>query len=365
MQVALTVVPGGRISQAAPSKDADSSPDRIAHLAKDLSAKMQETVDEINHVNMTTRLLAMNAKIEAARAGAMGAAFSVVAGEIGVLSERTMLSTKKMIGETQDAVGELEKISETLATRVRGTRLSDLALTNIDLIDRNLYERSCDVRWWATDSSAVDALSREDEAAFSHASARFRQILASYTVYFDLVLCDLQGNVVANGRPDRYKSRGMNCSGAEWFKSAVATRSGEEFGFESVHASPLVGGQRILAYSCCVRRDGKPDGRPLGVLGILFNWDALAQTIVTSVPLSDSEKESTRVCIVDRSGTILADTENQHMARLDLLTPDILSSGKNAVIKPVQGTDCLIAHADAPGYETYTTGWHSIIIQKR
>ena len=30
-------------------------------------------------------------------------------------------------------------------------------LTNIDLIDRNLYERSCDVRWWATDSSVVDA----------------------------------------------------------------------------------------------------------------------------------------------------------------------------------------------------------------
>lgn len=36
--------------------------------------------------------------------------------------------------------------------------MTDLALNVVDLIDRNLYERSCDVRWWATDSAVVQAL---------------------------------------------------------------------------------------------------------------------------------------------------------------------------------------------------------------
>ena len=32
----------------------------------------------------------------------------------------------------------------------------DLSLNAIELIDRNLYERTCDVRWWATNSAVVD-----------------------------------------------------------------------------------------------------------------------------------------------------------------------------------------------------------------
>ena len=34
----------------------------------------------------------------------------------------------------------------------------DLALNAIEFIDRNLYERTCDVRWWATDSAVVDCV---------------------------------------------------------------------------------------------------------------------------------------------------------------------------------------------------------------
>ena len=30
------------------------------------------------------------------------------------------------------------------------------------MIDRNLYERTCDVRWWATDGDMVNALDKKD-----------------------------------------------------------------------------------------------------------------------------------------------------------------------------------------------------------
>jgi hypothetical protein len=353
------------MSSAADDRDANVNPERIASLTRELAAKMHETVDEINDVNRTTRLLAINAKIEAARAGAVGASFSVVAGEIGALAERTTVSTKAMMAETQIAIVELEKISETLSTKVRGTRLSDLALTNIDLIDRNLYERSCDVRWWATDSSAVDACRDQSRDAYRYASERFRVILSSYTVYYDLVLCDMDGNVVANGRPDLFRSQGMNCAHAEWFQSALKTRSGEEFGFESVHESPLVNGKRILAYSCCVRDTSGGGARPIGVLGILFNWDALAQTIVHATPLPVSEKAATRVCIVDSSGLILADTAGRML--VDTINfphrADIFSEPKTAITVTIAGKPHCIAHAKSPGYETYATGWHSVVIQ--
>ena len=345
---------------------ANSSPERIAEVADQLVVRMQQSSGVIAKINSQTRMLSLNAQIEAARAGGTtGAAFGVVASAIRDLSDQTALVSEDLARETAQANESLQRIIRTLATNVRGTRLSDLALGNIDLIDRNLYERSCDVRWWATDSSGVEALTRKTAEAYQHCSRRFGVILNSYTVYHDLVLCDLDGKIVANGRPAQYRSGGMSCASAPWFTEALATRSGEEFGFESVHVSPLVNDQRVLAYSCCVREGGDITGKPLGVLGILFNWDALAQTIVHDTPLAPDEKQRTRVCIVDDAGRVLADTQGRQLQDT-LLLPDwsrLKSLKKGFVTASYEGRECCIGHAVSPGYETYSTGWHSLLIQ--
>lgn len=343
------------------------NPERIAQLTGLLAVKVNKTIREIAKINDRTRLLSFNAQIEAARAGgATGAAFGVVASAIRDLSEKTSDVSGKMSEETRDAIDELERISKILATHVRGTRLTDLALTNIDLIDRNLYERSCDVRWWATDSSPINALTQKTPQAYQHCGQRLGVILKSYTVYLDLVLCDLDGKVVANGRPETYRSVGANCRDEAWFQQALATRSGEEFGFQSLHQSPLTDGQRVLVYSCCVRSEGDGQNKPLGVLGILFGWDALAQTIMHDTPLSPEEQEKTRVCIVDEAGLILADSRNRLLQEtLDL--PDralVFAEKKGFTLGTYEGAACCVAHARSPGYETYATGWHSLLIQK-
>ncbi len=349
------------------SAESNCTPERIAELAGILTVRMRNAIRVISKINDRTHLLSLNARIEAARAGGeAGEAFGVVASAIKDLSAQTATAAQKMASETQEAIGELQRISQTLATNVRGTRLCDLALTNIELIDRNLYERSCDVRWWATDSSPVEALNQQTPEAYRYCSKRFGVILNAYTVYLDLVLCDLNGKIVANGRPDRYKSQGMTCAQAPWFRAALETKSGDEFGFQSVHASPLVNGERVLAYSCCVRTDGEAHGKPLGVLGILFNWDALAQTIVTDTPLPPDEKDRTRVCIVDKDGFVLADTENRQLQEtLDFAErPSLFQEKQGFLHARFGGADCCIAHAHSPGYETYATGWHALIIQK-
>ncbi len=68
---------------------------------------------------------------------------------------------------------------------------------NIDLIDRCLYERTCDVRWWATDSAVVDALAHATPHSYEYATRRLGVILKAYTVYLDLVLADHTGIIMA------------------------------------------------------------------------------------------------------------------------------------------------------------------------
>jgi len=338
----------------------------IRHLSKSIASKMNNSLRQIDDINMRVRLLSFNAQIQAAKAGDAGRTFAVVANEIGNLSTNTARVAEGLAQETKQDITQLSDISSRLDSVVRGARLVDLAMTNIDLIDRNLYERSCDVRWWATDSSAVEALTNPGPDSSRFACERLGVILNAYTVYYDIVLCDLNGTVIANGRSGRFKSIGMNVAANDWFRKARTSASGDDFGFESVHSSPLVQGQHILAYSCGVRRNGQSNGELIGVLGILFNWEALAQTIVHRTPLSPSEKDVSRVCIIDSAGHVLADTKNAILKeRINLPQLDaLIHQGKGFVIGDYNGTHTLFALAVAPGYETYSTGWNSLIIQQ-
>ena len=265
------------------------SPERITNLTLQLSSNMDNAIKDIQRITFQSRILSLNAKVEAARAGKMGAAFSVVATEMGSLSHEIKNLVENLENESSKDFKEIAKINDHIATNYRGLRLSDLALTNIDLIDRNLYERSCDVRWWATDNSFVDALTKSTQDAYDFASKRMGIILDAYTVYFDLVLCNLEGTIVANGERELYDSMGKDASATKWFNAALKCATGDYFGWETVHRSPLVNGELALLYSAAIRENGDKNGKILGVLGIIFKYAALAQTIVENTPLSKEE----------------------------------------------------------------------------
>lgn len=367
MSGALIIPDGSSLPQVQSVKEKGGfTLERVAELSDILANKVESTINEIERLNGQTHMIAINARIEASRAGMTGKAFSVVAEQMNDLSSKIGVVSKKMRNESRDSIEELGNLIKTQATQVRGTRLSDIALTNIDLIDRSLYERSCDVRWWATDDSVVNALSSRKKEDYDFVSKRLGIILNSYTVYFDLVLCDIDGNIVANGRPETYRSVGMNAKNSEWFSSAMRTTSGKEFGFQTVGRCNLVNNELSLVFSCTVREHGDQNGKISGVLGALFRWEDLAQKIVKSVPISDEEKGRTRICIVDENGLVLADSKDLMLEEtIEFLKDDcIFSQKKGFMVSEHKNERCCIAHAFSPGYETYSSKWHSFIIQK-
>jgi hypothetical protein len=355
------------LSAPTPSKKSIvATPERITELSDTLLSRVRESIKDISTINLQARVLSINAQIEASRAGEAGRSFAVVGQEMVSFSNSIEQASKKLERESEGLVLELAQISRELATNVRGTRLCDLALTNIDLVDRNLYERSCDCRWWATDGAMVSALEKRDEATAAYASQRLGVILKAYTVYFDIVLASLDGTIVANGRPNEYASEGANQADAPWFRSALATASGDEFGFQSTHVSPLVNGQRVLVYSCKVCRGGDAKAEPIGVLGVVFNWDGLAQKIMHETPIDADKKALTRVCIVDETGHVLADSDDRLLH--DVIDfPDrasLFAQKKGSLTVQMGRVQWLVAHAQSPGFETYRTGWHSLIIER-
>jgi hypothetical protein len=348
---------GGDISTAK-----HGSTGKILQLVRKIHQTMDLAIDEINEINTRTKLLALNARIEAARAGDYGAAFGVVAAEMQKLAGSTSDAANQMASQTQ---GTINQLFDLIGTSVRGTRLSDLALVNIDLIDRNLYERTCDARSWAADVNIYDALADPTVDRLHLASERLGALLNSHTVYADIVIADASGKIVANGRPQSFRSVGRNVEHEVWFIDAMASLSGDHYASSTAHRSPLAGDRASLIYSAAVRSGGRIDGEPIGVLGGLFDWEALAQSIVKNTPLSADELESTRVVIADDDGNVLADSFGRQLT--DTIPLNLLESihenRKGFMIASIEGERCCVGYADAPGYETFSTGWNSLIIQ--
>jgi len=336
----------------------------LSHLIDLTNGIRITTADKIAGIQKVTgllRMLALNAMIESARAGSHGAGFSVVANEVREIAASVGQVSEQLQLELASQIDNLSDRTRMMANAAVGSRMVDLALNAIEIIDRNLYERTCDVRWWATDSALVDCAANVTPESVAYASKRLGVILGAYTVYLDLWLCDLQGKVIANGRPGRYPAVGLDVSREPWFIEARALASGDDYAVGDIYECAGLGGAEVATYVASVRAGGEAHGTPLGVLAIHFDWAPQAQTIVRGVRIEPEERDRTAVMLVDANGRIIASSEEARTLQKKF---QIETNQRNhGFYTRADGTT--IAFHATPGYETYQgLGWHGVIVRR-
>jgi hypothetical protein len=335
-------------------EEARSVADLSLWIGKITSGKIRD----IKEITLETRLLGLNAAIEASHVGEAGRGFAIVAGRVREVSERV----EALANSLQSELRELGDSVTRELRRSRGQRLADLALNAIETIDRNLYERTCDVRWWATDPAVTAALCEPAPDTAAHASERLGIILDTYTVYLDIWIVDPSGRVLCNGRPETYPGAVQgDVSSTTWFRQAMACRGPEEYASCDIECVPALGGAQSAIYAAGVYEPGAGRRAPVGVMAVFFDWRKQAAGVLANVRVTPESGRTVRCMIVDARQRIIASTDGK-----GLLTDhfELRARLDEANGYYVDG-DTLCGYARTPGYETYPgMGWHGVVVDK-
>lgn len=332
----------------------------ILHLLGMVKEDVGGFADTNETIARQTNFLALNAAIEAARAGEAGKAFSVVAQEVKSLAAQAKKNSEDFREQVIKRITQSIALTENMVKEAEANRLMDMAQTLVQIIVRNLYERTADVRWWATDEAFCKCLEDVSQANNLHAIKRLGVINKFYSVYMNLVLVDTSGTIIAVSQPNEFPIIGKSVANESWFKNAMLTHSGSEYVVDPIHNSLLHKDQPTALYAAAVRKGGGNNNAIIGVLGAFFDWGTQSKAIVQNEPtLSQEEWARSRVMLLDNQYRIIASSNGKDIYSTFALRTDGKQRGSY-----YDSANNLVAFAQTIGYEEYDgLGWYGCIMQ--
>lgn len=308
---------------------------------------LRNSLNEIYNESQNIRILSFNSSIEAARAGEVGKGFRVIANEIKNISEKSD-SQNHLCQKNVDQI-------ETKMHKLIGIRTAEMAFDTIDKIDRNLFERYCDVQAWATFGKIIACLENPSEEKRISAEHTIENLVKIYEVYHDIILTDLNGTVLCVGINKNL--RGKSMQGKSWFKETLKDKTTT---YTDMYYSESIKDWTV-AYSCPVRA---PSGEVLGIISTRFNWKFILN-IISSAKVSYSGK----IFIINKDGLVIASKNKDDILKKRLSSWEAfehISQGQNMGFYTNKAGKRLevFGYAKTPGYNSYKGKEWSVVIKE-
>lgn len=322
----------------------------LSVLLQDLITSYQSMLgiaEEIEKLSKNTKMLSFNSSIEAARAGEAGRGFSVIAEEIKKFSDKSQESNQR----------NLEKLKDFHRTifEVIGVRTADMAFDLIDKIDRNLFERYCDVQAWSTFEEILTQLEAPSEESFQKATNLLHSLVNIYEVYYEVYLTDLNGKIVTAGV--NQEMVGRDVSQKKWYINTLK--------YKTIQVSDIYRSEAnqecTVTYSCPVLDEKQ---NIIGVLSSRFNW-SFVYDIIEKAKIGKQGK----IYVINSDGLVIASKNHEEVLSKNLAefepAKQVLS-GKHYgyTIEEDRQKTLICGYAQSKGYNAYPgKGWSVLVIE--
>jgi chemotaxis signal transduction protein len=190
----------------------------------------------------------------------------------------------------------------------------------IDIMDRNLYERSDDCRWWALTTAFREILAAGpvDTDGAERIAAILRYINGLYTVYTNLLVFDANGLLVAVSNEEATRRVGKPV-GEEWVRRTLGLKDSQSYAVSSFDPTDLYNGAHTYIYAAGIRAPND-DGKVVGGIGIVFD-----STPQFEAMLSDSLPRDEKGAVPEGCFGVFADRKRRVIASTD---PGIATGGE-------------------------------------
>lgn len=281
-------------------KQKNSSTNYSEHIsqASNFTPELEEIRKASTDINMDLSLLVLNGLITAARKNA--AEFMPVLEAIKQIGSNIAY----IFTESVDSLQEVTVISSHL------DNAGFLAALAVDIMDRNLYERANDCRWWALTTEFKHLLKQahitnEDKQNISNILLYINDL---YTVYTNLYVYGSNGEILAVSNKNEQNLIGQQLTEQTGALSALKINDSQKYTVSAFVKSPLYSDRHTYIYNASIT-DFHDPSNVLGGIGIVFDSESQFQTMLEDILPRDKKNQIVVGCFamfVDRNKKIIS-----------------------------------------------------------
>jgi len=311
--------------------------DGAAPIPNDILLDSPELIaidSETQRINRDLRTAVWNGRLMASTLSDKQGQLKAVLTQVGVAGMRTRarvdLAIKDLYGTSINRM------------QLRAEQLATLAT---DLIDRNLYERANDCRWWALSPALQRALRAPDDGSQTRAlNSLLDHVNGLYTVYSRLIAFDSRGVIRGVSRSAEAPTLVGSAIDRRWALAAQALHNSQQYAVSAFEPTDTHAEGPTYVFLSAVR-DAEDGNKLLGGLAIVFN---AAREFANMLEELVGERTGFAAFVED-SGTVIASSHptGVHQSVIEM-------NGTLGVVE-LEGAHYACARVRATGYREFKT----------
>jgi len=334
--------------------------DSIVHASKLFSEEIRTIPTKAEHIQRELNRSVWSGNVSRGASAEAGTAIfsKILLKEISAVGARTKDVFEGAIADLHETV---------VASLLRGNQFH--AALAIDIMDRNLYERANDCRWWALTSAFSELLSRPQLSAQDAATigAILLAINNLYTVYANLIVFDRSGKIVAAAHPiagdpaDAAASEAAVADPtltAEWVARILALPGEQDYAVSPFVPDPLYPDGPTYIYGAAIR--APQQGRVVGGIAIVFDsGPQFAAMLNDALPRdgTGTVKHGAFALFVEPTGRIIACSDDRFrpgdMLAIDKTFLRVGTGASHSGVAVLDGAYYAVGATASSGYREY------------